>query len=365
MSTVRNILKTLNKTYPLARAEAWDSVGLLVGAPDASVSRVLVAHEITREVLQAASDYQAIVTYHPLIFKPLKTLDFSDSTARLVGECISGGVAVVAAHTALDNAPLPYALGDGLALQLDLENIGVLGASGRETVYQIAVHVPQNAVEVVSRALWDAGAGRFGHYADASFQTAGVGTFTPLDGAHPTIGQVGENSRVDEARLEVIVPEAARDEAVRAMLAAHPYEEVSYVVHTLHNTIHPYGAARVGKLSEEVPFEAFAMGVRDKLGAPNLRVVQSGPTVKKVACVPGSGASFINAAHRAGCDVLVTGDIKHHDALKARALGLSLVDATHVATERAAVGMLFDALEDLPTIEVVRYEGDTNPFTEL
>jgi putative NIF3 family GTP cyclohydrolase 1 type 2 len=85
--------------------------------------------------------------------------------------------------------------------------------------------------------------------------------------------------------------------------------------------------------------------------------------VRKIACVPGSGASYIGAAARAGCDCLVTGDIKHHDALKAQTLGLSLLDATHTATERAAVTLIADALSTLPHISVTRSEIDTNPFT--
>jgi len=129
----------------------------------------------------------------------------------------------------------------------------------------------------------------------------------------------------------------------------------------LHNLSDPYGAARAGVLREALSLNDWARHVQSTLNAPNVRVVRGKEKIKKVACVPGSGASYIDAAARSGCDCLVTGDIKHHDALKAQALGLSLVDATHTATEHAAVGMLADALSTLD-VTVTRCELDTNPF---
>jgi putative NIF3 family GTP cyclohydrolase 1 type 2 len=150
---------------------------------------------------------------------------------------------------------------------------------------------------------------------------------------------------------------------VKAMIAAHPYEEVAYDVYPLKNSIHPYGSARMGELDETTELEEFVSLVGAQLLAPNVRVARSGiEKIRRVACVPGSGASYIDAAVRAKCDCLVTGDIKHHDALKAQALGLALIDATHTATERAAVPMLRDALQTLPDLQIEVCSIDTNPF---
>jgi putative NIF3 family GTP cyclohydrolase 1 type 2 len=118
----------------------------------------------------------------------------------------------------------------------------------------------------------------------------------------------------------------------------------------------------MGVLPQELSLDAWAEQVAMKLAAPNVRVVQGREAVLKVACAPGSGASVIGAAVRAGCDCLVTGDIKHHDALKAQALGLSLIDATHTATERAAVDLMADALQGIPNVQIERCAIDTNPF---
>src|SRR4028118_780079 len=111
MATVRDLLSVLNTVYPLSRAEKWDKVGLQIGDANAVVKRVLVAHEVTDTVLNEAqqTNADALLVYHPLIFRPLETLDFSNHTARLAGRCLAQGLHVIAVHTALDHAPRPQA----------------------------------------------------------------------------------------------------------------------------------------------------------------------------------------------------------------------------------------------------------------
>jgi putative NIF3 family GTP cyclohydrolase 1 type 2 len=177
---------------------------------------------------------------------------------------------------------------------------------------------------------------------------------------------VGKQEVADEWRVEVIVPATQRDKVIKAMKEAHPYEEVAYDAYPLHNMADPFGAARIGELKSSTRIEEYCATVEESLSPPSLRLVQSGKThVQKIACVPGSGASYIEAAARSGCDCLVTGDIKHHDALMAQAHGLALIDVTHTATERAAVSMIANALDSISGIEVVRSHIDTNPFGKM
>ena len=364
MPIVRDLLTALDVRYPFARAESWDKVGLQIGDVGAEIKSVLVAHEVTDATIAEADGHDALVVYHPLIFRPLENLDYSNHTARLAGRCLAQGLHVIAVHTALDNAPRPQALGDSLAQQIGLQKVDVLRPASREALFKITVFVPPEAMEKVSQALWDAGAGHIGGYDRCSFRTRGTGTFRPLPGADPYSGEIGQLEEADEWRLEVIVPAARRDAVIRAMIEAHPYEEVAYDVYPLHNTVDAYGAARIGELPDISSFDEFARSVAEKLRAPSLRIVRATRegTVRKIACVPGAGASYIEAAARAGCDCLVSGDFKHHDALMAQAHGLALIDVTHTATERAAIGMMADALNVLEGVEVARSAIDTNPF---
>lgn len=358
---IRDILQALDSAYPLARAASWDKVGLQVGDETAPVSRVLVAHEINDAVLQEAEGCQCIVIYHPLIFRALENLNFQSHTVRLAGQCIARGQSVIALHTALDHAPQPHALGDHLAQSLGLEEVAVLKPDGHEALVKIVVFVPDENLREVQDAMWQAGAGQIGNYDCASFRTRGTGSFRPNEQANPHLGTRGELEQVDEWRLEVIAPRSCQNQVVAAMKVAHPYEEVAYDVIALENKGEGYGAARVGTLPQPLSLREYAAQVERTLQPPGVRLVEAKAQVQKIACVPGSGASYITAAVRAGCDCLVTGDIKHHDALQAQASGLSVIDVTHAATERATIGMLAGALE-LLGVEVVNSKIETNPF---
>ena len=364
MARVQDILRRLDAEYSFARAASWDKVGLLIGDENARVEKILVAHEVTNEVLDSASDYQALVVYHPPLFRPLENLNFRDHSVRLAARCIAQNLNVIAVHTALDHAPSPNALGDKLAQSLGLQDIGVLQPDGFEALCKIVVFVPTAGLEQVQNAMWDAGAGEIGLYDCASFRSRGTGTFRPQDGANPVVGEIGKLESVEEWRLEIIAPEAKKNQIVRAMKTAHPYEEVAFDIIQLQNEEpnQAFGAARSGMLAQSTPLANYAREISHKLRAPNVRLVQAETEIQKIACVPGSGASYIEAAFRAGCDCLVTGDIKHHDAQQAKALGLSVIDVTHVATERAAVGMIFEALSTLEA-EIALCEIETNPFS--
>jgi len=366
MPTTSDLLTHFNHHFPLSRAESWDKVGLQIGDENADATKVLLAHEINDAVLDNAAGFDALVIYHPLIFRPLDGLNFSSHTARLVARCIASQVNVIALHTAMDNADPPNALGDHLARQLNLNSIKVLSPSDNEALEKIVVFVPQKAFDEVKNAMWQAGAGCIGKYDNASFSTRGIGTFRPLEGSNPDTGEIGKLESVDEWRLEMIAPKHRRAAIVAAMCDAHPYEEVAYDIFALQQNGQSYGAARMGELCEPMRLDELVQQVQQQLNPPGIRIVRGAKsTFTKVACVPGSGASFIQDAVKAGCDCLVTGDIKHHDALQAQALGLAIIDVTHAATETAAVPMMKSTFEGMPEYEVQIFDKTTNPFEQL
>lgn len=354
----------LLRLFSLSRAESWDKVGLQIGDKNAEISSVFVAHEVTDDVLGAAQNHDVLAVYHPLIFRPLENLDFSSHTARLAAQILRQNQHLICLHTALDNAPPPEALGDHLARQIGLRNIEVLDPSGAQHLVKIVVFVPPADLEKVSNAMWEAGAGQIGRYDQASFRAMGTGTFRPLEGANPSDGEIGFQSQAEEWRLEVIAPVENEKSVVASMKAAHSYEEVAYEIFPIKNSVNPFGSARKGEI-EPQKLEEFAASVQRALDAPNLRIVKAKDIIQSVACVPGSGASYLSAVAGAGIDCLVTGDLKHHDALQARALDVSLIDATHVATERAAVALIAQKLETIDGLKVTRGTMDTNPFSAL
>ena len=98
---------------------------------------------------------------------------------------------------------------------------------------KLVVFVPEEALDAVRDALFEAGAGRIGDYERCSWYTAGIGTFLGGEGTSPSIGEKGREERVAELRLETVFPAERHDEVVAALRRAHPYEEPAFDVYAL------------------------------------------------------------------------------------------------------------------------------------
>lgn len=362
MVSLSKVYGALDARFPFARAESWDKVGLLVGDKNATVSRALVCYEVTEAALDLAQEQgcDAVVAYHPLIFRPLEKLDFSDRTARLCARLIRAGQSLICVHTALDGAAPPHALGDALAHQLGLEGARVHKASGSQKLAQLVYFVPESHLDKTREAAWQAGAGAIGHYDEASFVSSGRGTFRPLEGASPAEGKVGERAETGECRVELLVPAEKSGRVLQAIKEAHPYEEVAYYLTELQNADdnQKYGPLRLGTVPDATIFE-WVERAKTRLKVPAVRVASptEGTSFAHVACSPGSGASFISSLPHG--TIYISGDFKHHDALAAQARGVALIDVTHAATETTTVELMAQAIEGC--VEVVR-ETPRNPF---
>jgi dinuclear metal center YbgI/SA1388 family protein len=365
---VSDILGIINKIAPPVLAEPWDNVGLQVGDPTAAVTRIMVALDpVPAAVDQAISaSCQLLVTHHPLVFTPLKRISTADQTGALLHRAIRHGLAVIALHTNYDVAA--GGLNDLLADRLGLAGSRPLKVTTRDELVKLTVFVPATHREQVLSALFRHGGG-IGRYDQCSFRTAGEGTFRPLDGAEPFIGTVGSRETVAEERLELLLRRSAQGAAVKALLATHPYEEPAFDLVPLLNEGVPLGLGRIGELAGPVSLAEFAARVKECLGVSALRLTGD-PTrqVRRVALCGGSGASLLHEAARQGAGVLVTGDVKYHDAREAEALNIALVDAGHFATERLMVAGVADRLrQELATrrleAEVLPCTAETDPFT--
>jgi dinuclear metal center YbgI/SA1388 family protein len=352
---LRDVIEAVDRLAPFELAEPWDKVGLQVGSPDSAVAAVLVSLEADGDALDAAQRLgcQVVIAHHPLLFEPLTRLTDESLPGALALRAARGDIAVVVAHTNLDKAR--GGLGDTFAAMLGLEDVRPLAPAPVDWC-KLAGFVPADAAEDVRAAVFAAGAGRIGDYEHCSFVTAGQGTFYAGGGASPVVGEKGRDEAVAELRVEVVFPRRLRREVLDAYVAAHPYEEPAFDVYQVENEVASLGLGRVGALARPQVLSQFAVEVAAELHLPAVRV-SSGPEreVRRVACVPGSGASLIEAA-AATADILVTGDVKYHDALRAHELGLGLVDVPHDVAEDAALARWSDALADALGRDGVRVE---------
>ncbi|HEY5975442.1 MAG TPA: Nif3-like dinuclear metal center hexameric protein [Geobacteraceae bacterium] len=367
---ISDLLGIVNKIAPPGFAEEWDNPGLQVGDPAAAVTRIMVALDpgpaAVTEAL--ATGCQLLLTHHPLIFKALKRISCNDPVGSLICQAIAGNLSIISLHTNYDIAE--GGVNDQLATRLGLVDCQPLAITASEELVKVSVFVPQGHEEQVMTALFRFG-GLVGKYRDCSFRVAGHGTFTPLAGAQPFIGAVGQREDVAELRLEVMARRNDLPALTKALVAAHPYEEPAFDLVPLLNRGAVRGLGRLAVLPAPVPLADFAARVKEQLRTAGVRLVgDPARLVRKVALCGGSGASLVREAARQGADLLVTGDVKYHEAREAEDLGVALLDAGHFATEQLMVAGLAERLgreliERNYQAEIVGCSTEQEPFRFL
>ncbi|HZG55877.1 Nif3-like dinuclear metal center hexameric protein [Paenibacillus sp.] len=367
---VGRIVRWMESWAPAELAEPDDKIGLQIGSMRAPVERVAVALDVTDAVVEEAIERGAklIIAHHPILFRPLTAIRTDRPDGKLLRKLLLNDIAVYASHTNLDVAV--GGVNDLLAEALGLEGTKPLKITNVETLYKLATYVPPSHEDAVREAVFAAGAGHIGNYSHCGFTLEGEGTFLPEAGARPFAGELGTLERAAERRFETIVPEGRKDAVVKALLAAHPYEEVAYDLYRLELAGREFGLGRIGTLPRTMELRAFAEHAKAAFGVPTLRYVgEPSAPIRKVAVLGGSGRSFVKHAIRAGADAFVTGDLDHHTAHDALAAGLALVDPGHHIEQimKAAVAGRLAAVAEAEGWGVEAYAsvGSTEPFAFL
>ena len=333
---VKDIAEALEAWAPPWVAWERDNVGLQVGNGQALGRRILLALDVTEAVVREAvrRRVQLIVSHHPLLFRPPKTIVDSNPVGRLVLSLAEQKIAVYSAHTNLDF------IRDGvsftLAQALGVQQVRFLSPL-KDLLAKLIVFVPAAHVNSVRTAMARAGAGRIGEYDECSFEIFGHGTFKGSQDSRPVVGARGQLERIDEVRLEMVLPRARVRDVVDAMKRAHPYDEVAYDVFLLDNESPNYGSGAVGTLERHLTLSAFLRRVRTQLKANVVRYVGNPrATIKTVVVCGGSGSELLNDAIRAHADAFVTADVRYHTFHEADGR-IALIDAGHWETEHVVL----------------------------
>ena len=364
--TVAEVVDLLHGWYPPATADDWDAVGLVLGDPEAPVRRVLLAVDPTQPVADEAAGWDAdlLLVHHPLFLKAVHGVPATTPKGRTLATLAAAGCALLTAHTNADGAT--YGVSESLARALGLTDLTPIRPAPATALDTLVVYVPATHAEAVRDALAGAGAGEIGAYDHASFSSPGEGRFRPLAGATPTVGAVGALEVVDEVRIETVLPRARRGRVVRAMLAAHPYEEPAWnLVELADPGLATTGTGRVGEVAPTT-LGAFAAQVAAALPATasGLRIAGDPDRVVRRVAVAGGAGDFLLGDLAAGdADVFVTSDLRHHPAAEfLEQEGPALIDVPHWAAEWTWLPVvqrrLADALGDTVESRVSRIVTD-------
>ncbi|MEL7568152.1 MAG: Nif3-like dinuclear metal center hexameric protein [Dehalobacterium sp.] len=364
--TVAGLMKVMEELAPPDLAEEWDNIGLQVGDPRQKVERILVSLDVDERVVDEAVCQKAdiILSHHPLIFRPIKNLVLTHPLSRIIAKLIKYNIAVFSAHTNLDI--VPGGINDYLAEKLGLTDTEVLDEKKEDQLYKLVVFVPENYLDQVRDAICAAGAGYIGKYSQCTFSALGEGTFLPLEGTNPFLGEKGKLEKASEYRLETIIPSRKIKTVLNAMIKSHPYEEVAYDIYPTTLAGVKYGLGRVGYLPQPLSLEELILKVKFVLGTDRAKVVgDSKEEISKVAVCGGGGMSFLNAAINKGVQCFITGDSKYHEGQSALAQGINVIDAGHYETEAIFVSRLVFLLKQnfsSDSVEVVASKINTNPW---
>lgn len=365
-ATVGDICDTLESLAPLALAQEWDNVGLLAGDRAAPVRHVLLCIDLMPAVVEeaAAAKTDFLMAYHPPIFKPVARLTApSAGPEEGVLRCIRAGIAVHTLHTALDAAEggTNDVLAELCGVQ-DPQPLEWVDAPGR-LPFKLAVFVPAAAADPVAEALFAAGAGRIGNYTRCSFRAPGEGSFYGGSDTSPAVGRKGRLERVEELRLETVVPAAALPAVVTALRAAHPYEEPAFDIYPL-KPPPMRGIGRVGGLRRPQSLRALAAALARATGSKVVQTVgDPARTVERAIVVAGSAGSLPFRIPLTPADVIVTGEIRHHDALSILRRGATAIALGHWESERPALARLGERVATRhPDVRVTISRRDCAPF---
>ncbi len=358
---VQDVINHLEELAPLAYAEDFDNVGLLVGNIQAEITGILVTLDTLETVIDEAiqQNCNLIVSFHPIIFKGLKKLTGKNYVERVVMKAIKHDIAIYSIHTALDNAL--QGVNDMICTQLQLKNKHILIPQS-ETIKKLTTYVPKDEAEKLRTALFDAGAGNIGNYSNCSFNVEGFGTYNGNENSNPTIGEKGKTHTEVETKITITFPKHLEQQIIKTLFKNHSYEEVAYEITTLENKNQNIGMGMVGELEESMTELDFLGYLKTKMNTKCVRHSSFlNKKIKKIAVLGGSGSFAIKAAKSTGADAFITSDLKYHDFFTAEN-SILLADIGHYESEQFTKNLLVAYLtKKITNFAIILSKTNTNP----
>jgi dinuclear metal center YbgI/SA1388 family protein len=317
MTQLKNIIKIIESFAPVSFQEEYDNSGLQTGQPEMNINGALITLDVTEKVIEEAiaCDCNLIVSHHPLTLKGIRSITGKTEPERIIISAIQNNIAIYSAHTNLDS--VLNGVSTILAGKLGLENIKILEPR-EDLLLKLVTFVPSAHTEKVREAVFSAGAGVIGNYDGCSFNLTGKGTFRAGDNTNPFVGKKGQLHNETEERIETVVPTHLKNRVLKALIKAHPYEEVAYDFYPIKNSWEQVGFGAVGNLKEEMSEENFLKFLKETTGTGCVRhTTLKGKPVTKVAVCGGSGSFLVKQAIAAGADMFVSADFKYHQFAEA------------------------------------------------
>jgi len=358
---IRELINAFEEIAPPIWQENYDNTGLLVGSLDGRVNKALLSLDCTEAVIDEAikTGCDLIICHHPVIFSGLKRLNGNNYVERVVIKSIQNGISIYAIHTQLDNA-FHHGVNAKIAEKLGLIHTRILDPKPG-LLFKLTIYVPLEYFETLRTAIFEAGAGNIGNYEECGFALEGKGSFKPKEGANPHTGAVGVRHEAHEIKWEVLVSQEALPQVIKAMKAAHPYEEVAHELVLTENLHTQVGSGMLGELEEALSVEDFLLLLKDRMELNQIKFTPTRKTNIKTVAVCGGAGSFLIKKARTQADAYISSDIKYHEFFDSEGT-LLLCDIGHYESEKHTVEIFREILsKKFPNFANIFATTNTNP----
>jgi len=334
---VQHISTFLNQWAPPNTKLDYDNVGLLIGSPSKSVSKILTCLDVTYEVAEEAvqKGCELIVAHHPLIFKSIDRINPTDERGRIIYRLIKNDIALIAAHTNLDAAL------DGVSFVL-AKKLGLGEVKFLETGYNISRKIVLTTNHTDSDSMLKL----------LNYYSAEEAHYYRVEGRKGE--QYTYEAIIDEHNVSGLKKELKKNDLL---------EQGSFRIMDIASPSHNVGMGVIGRYRDQgLTQKDFLDVVARSLDIKAIRFSGQADQIRKVAVCGGAGVSLARAAIREGAQAFVTADIKYHDYFTDTDNFL-LVDVGHYESEipivEALQNELSEAFEELTVFET---DVVTNPM---
>lgn len=341
---IKELISHLEEIAPLSYQESYDNAGLIVGDPESTVSQALISLDCTEEVVDEAiaNSCNIVISHHPIVFKGLKKFNGKTYVERVVMKAIKHNIALYAIHTNLDH--ILNGVNKKIANKLGLINCRILNPK-ENLLKKLVVFVPTSHIDSVKEAMFTAGAGNIGNYSECSYESFGKGSFKPINDANPYIGEKGIRHSEEEYRLETLINSSKENAIIKALLKAHPYEEVAYDIIPLSNNYNEVGAGIIAELAEPQSEMEFLLSLKEKMNVSVIRHTKLlNKKIKTVAICGGAGSFLLQNAIKAGADIFISADFKYHEFFDADGK-IIIADIGHFESEQFTQELLLEIIQ--------------------
>lgn len=360
---ISEIISVIEQLAPPSYQENYDNAGLITGDPTTEISGILICLDSTEEILDEAirKKCNMVLAHHPIIFSGLKKISSSNYVGRTIIKAIQNNLAIYALHTNLDN--IHTGVNKKICEKLGLKDCKILSPK-KSLLKKLITFCPKDHAEKVRAAIFAAGAGNIGNYNECSFNTEGIGTFKAGIGTDPFVGKPEERHYENEIRIETIFEAIHQPVIIKAMMEAHPYEEVAYDIYPLENSYQKVGSGMIGNLEKGMDEKDFLSLIKQQMKTPcikHTRLLEK--KVSKVAVCGGAGSFLLNESIHQGAQFFISADFKYHQFFDADKK-IVIADIGHYESEQFTKDLLFDFLKDkFPTFALHLAETATNPVS--